>query len=125
VQGEGRRGAVQGGLHRFVVQGDQGTLREVRDGAGPGQKAFLKALRIEAHKEAAKGIVGRNAVGQGEEGLQSGTLALAEELHIVEASPPLNRVHKAMTSTILQKGFPYSPPEEYHSHPMKTPPLLG
>jgi hypothetical protein len=62
-------------------------LREVRDGAGPGHKAFLKALRIEARKEAAKGVVGRNAMGQGEEGLQPSVLALAEELHILEAFP--------------------------------------
>src|SRR5262249_15345767 len=70
VQGGGRGGAVKGGFHRFAIEGDQGTLRGVRDGAGPGQKAFLKALRIEARKAAAKGVVGRNPVGQGEEGLQ-------------------------------------------------------
>ena len=62
VQGGGRCGAVKGGFHRFAIKGDQCTLRELRDGAGPGQKAFLKALRIEARKEAAKGVMGRDPV---------------------------------------------------------------
>ena len=87
VQGRGRCGVVKGGLHRFAIKGDQRPLREVRNGTGPGQEVCLKALRIEASKDATKGVVGGNAVGQGEERVQSGALALAEEFHILEAFP--------------------------------------
>ena len=62
-------------------------MGELRDRLRPGQKALLKALGIEAGKDAAKGIVGGNAMRQGEEGLEPGALALAKEFHILEPFP--------------------------------------
>ena len=55
------------------------------DGAGPGQKAGLKALRIEAGKDTAKGIMRGNAVGQGQESLEPMAFTLAKEFHILKS----------------------------------------
>ena len=60
-------------------------MRELRDGLRPGQKALLKALGMQAGKDAAKRIVRGDPMRQGEEGLEPRALALTKELHILEA----------------------------------------
>ena len=87
MQGRGARGPIKGRFHRLAIQRDEGALGERRDRLGPGQKALLKAARIEAGKDAAKGIVGGNPVRQGEEGLKPRALALAKEFHVLEPFP--------------------------------------
>jgi hypothetical protein len=87
VQGGGRRGPVKGGSHRLAIQRDKGPFGELCDGLGPGQEALLKALRVEACKHAAKGVMRGNPMRQGQEGLQPWQLALAKEFHILKAFP--------------------------------------
>jgi hypothetical protein len=60
---------------------------ELCDGLGPGQEALLKALGIETGKDPAKGIVGRNAMRQSQEGFEPGALALPKEFHVLEPFP--------------------------------------
>ena len=42
---------------------------------------------METGKDTAKGIMRGNAMGQGEEGLPPGVLALAKEFHVLEPVP--------------------------------------
>jgi hypothetical protein len=58
---------------------------ELRDRLGPGQKALLKALGIQASKHPAEGIVRGNAVRQGEKGLEPCLFALPKEFHVLES----------------------------------------
>ena len=74
-------------LSRLAIQRDEGPVGALRDGLRSGQEALLKALGIEAGKPPTKGIVGRNAMRQSQEGLQPGALALAKEFHILEPFP--------------------------------------
>jgi hypothetical protein len=84
----GRRSSpIKRRFHGLAIQGDEGAVGELRDRLGPGQKARLQAARIEAGKDAAKGIVGGNPVRQGAEGLKPGSLALAKEFHVLEPFP--------------------------------------
>ena len=85
VQGGGCRGSVKRCPHRFAVERDNGPMGQRCDGAGPGQKAGLKALRIEAGKDAANGIMRGNAVGQGQESLEPMAFTLAKEFHILKS----------------------------------------
>ena len=70
------RGPIKGGFHGFAIEGDQRPLHELRHGLRPGEETCLKALRIEAGKNTAKGVMGGNAVGQRKEGLEPRALAL-------------------------------------------------
>jgi len=81
------RGPIKGGFHGFAIEGDQRPLHELRHGLRPGEETGLKALRIEAGKNTAKGVMGGNAVGQSKEGLEPRALALTKELHILDAFP--------------------------------------
>jgi hypothetical protein len=84
VQGGRGCSTVKGRSHGFAVERDECPLGELCDGLGPGQEVLLKALGIEAGTDAAKGVVGGNAMRQGQEGLQPCLLALAKECHILE-----------------------------------------
>jgi hypothetical protein len=83
-RGRSRR-SIQGSFHRFAIQGDEGSSGERRNCSGPGQTARLKALGIEAGKDAAKRIMGGEPMREGEEGLEPRALALTKELHSLEA----------------------------------------
>jgi hypothetical protein len=62
-------------------------LGELGHRLGPGQKARLKTLGIQASQHPPEGIVGRNPMRQGEEGLEPCTFALTKELHVLEPFP--------------------------------------
>jgi hypothetical protein len=49
-------------------------LHALRHGLRPGKETGLKALRIEAGKDPATGVMGGHAMGQSEEGLKPGAL---------------------------------------------------
>jgi hypothetical protein len=50
--------------------GDERPLSQRGHGLGPGEEAGLKALRVEAGKDAANGVRRRNAMRSGEEALE-------------------------------------------------------
>jgi len=86
-QGGRGRGPIPRRFHGLALHGDERPRRALGDGLRPGHKTRLKALRVQAGKDAAKGIRGGNAMGQSQPGLEPGLLALAKEFHGLEAFP--------------------------------------
>ena len=85
MQGGRGRGPIQRRFHGLAIQGDEHPLRALGDGLRPVHKTRLKALRMQAGKDAANGIMGGNPMGQSQQGLEPGLLALAKEFHVLEA----------------------------------------
>src|SRR5215471_522579 len=81
------RGPIKGRFDRFPIQRDEGALGELGYSPGPGQKALPKRLGMEPGKDPTKGVMGGNAMGQSEKGVEPGTLALAKKLHVLEPFP--------------------------------------
>ena len=82
--------AVVRATQGFAIKGNNLVLR--RDGGclNPAQEAGLKAVRVEGSKDATKGIVGGNAVGKVEKGLEPGQFRIAKFLDLDPAICPTN-----------------------------------
>ena len=75
-------GPVIGTAGRLAVNGHHFTRQQFGDGLGPGNEAVLQLRRVQTSEDIAEGVVGRDAVGQFQEALKPGQLALAEELDV-------------------------------------------
>ena len=67
---------------RLAVNGHHLTRQQLGDGLGPGYEAILQLHWVQAGEHIAKGVVGWDTVGQFQEGLKPGQLALAEEFYV-------------------------------------------
>lgn len=71
-----------GAAERFAIQGDNLPIADGGSSLDPGQKALLKLLGVGGSKDPPEGVVGRNAVGQRQEGMQPGLFGVAERLNV-------------------------------------------
>lgn len=98
--------AIIGPSGRLPINDHHFTRQLFSDGLDPGYEAVLHLRWVEADENIAEGVVGWDAVGQFQEGLKPGQLALAEELDMHPrigaadggASGDGNDVHQFMAS---------------------------
>ena len=86
-------GGVQTAPNGLAIDGDQPAFGGDGQFVDPGQEALLEGLRIEHRKDAAKGVVGGNAIGQFQEGRKPLLLAVAKLLDLGPAVGPAD--HRA------------------------------
>ena len=82
VDGPLARIAVVGTPYRLAVDGHHFPGDQVGHRLGPGHEALLELLRVQPGEDVAEGVVGRDAVGQFQEGLEPFQLALAEQFDV-------------------------------------------
>ena len=71
-----------GAAHRLAVDGHHFALGELGHGLNPLNETMLELLRIQPGEDVSEGIMGRDTVGQLQEGLEPLLFAVAEELDI-------------------------------------------
>jgi len=74
-------GAILGPAMGFTINGDQ-IRPYLPECLYPLEKALLELVGVDAGEHPAKGVVRRDAIGQGEKGCQPGALRLAELFHV-------------------------------------------
>lgn len=77
--------AVEGPTHGLAVDCHHLTVDGCSIRVRPGREAGLEGVRVDQHKDAPEGVVGRDAVGQGEKGLQPRQLVAAVQRNLVPA----------------------------------------
>ena len=82
VDGPLARIAVVGTPYRLAVAGHHFPGDQVGHRLGPGHEALLELLRVQPGADVAEGVVGRDAVGQFQEGLEPFQIALAEQFDV-------------------------------------------
>lgn len=75
-------GPVMAAAPRLAVEGDHLLVRRGRQSPPPAEQRGLEGDRIERGEDAAEGVVGGNAIGQGEKGAPPVRLGAAEALGI-------------------------------------------
>src|SRR5262249_26469879 len=78
VQGPPPFGGLAGVTERFAVDGDVLQTKRVGQRFHPATETGLEGLRIQSLKDTFKRVVGGNAVGQGQKGLQPSTTVLSK-----------------------------------------------
>lgn len=73
--------AIMRTAHRLAIAGDHRALGHRDGGLHPGEGAGLEPVGVEGGEDPSEGVMGRNAVGQGEKGVEPLPLGLAELLH--------------------------------------------
>ena len=73
---------VEGAAQFLTINGHHLGGEQFGQRADPAQEAGLELGRIETGKDAAKGVMGRDAVRQGQEGREPGQLPVAEGLNL-------------------------------------------
>src|ERR1700688_4250905 len=77
MQGCLARGPIKGTPHRFAVDGNPLQTKAVTQCIDPMLEALMKGAGVQQAEDAAKGIVGGNAVGQRQKGLEPGSFGAA------------------------------------------------
>jgi len=74
---------MPGASERFAIDGDVSQAKVSSQGLNPVVEAGLEGLGVKAFKDALEGIMGRDAVGQLEEGCQPGAASPRKGNHLL------------------------------------------